>query len=229
MVEFGSNKPDEQLTLDNYKVASFGTFDGYDVLACAFRQGGIGFVRLAIDPQQHSGAMILEPGLDVVDVCVLRSEPPNLATVALTYERKIVLVQEKGTTFEFAVVTNDRLRGTPYRIVIAQGEIFVLTSAGLYGFPGLAKQLLAKDLATHQLVKEANCDALDVSVASDNFLLIIEPDRVVTLDARLWLETSPDSNANTENVFDYRPDLVMRKMEYMAVPPSVVTAISALN
>jgi len=225
--QFDSNRTSTN-ALDFYKVAYLGTDDGYDVLSCALRQDGIGLVRLAHDSRRTSGLRVLNPGFDVVDVCALKSASTYMTTVALTRESRIILIQEKGDKYEFAVSANSGLRGTPYRIVIAHGEIFVLTSTALFTFPGMAKQLLAGNVNKQQFYMELYLDAFDVSVAFEKDLLVAETNGVSRIDPLLWLDNKADGNAKTETVVNYHTQAAGGQIDFLPIGP-VLTAVSALD
>jgi hypothetical protein len=167
-----------------YRIVGLGPTDRGDVLACAMRRDGIATTVLSVpegtgsieDPRTY-------PGLDVVDICSLKSEEFPFAAVTLGIDRSLHLFRNVLNDQSPATLQIKGLEGTAYRVLSAQGHIFLLTSQSLYTFNGLASRFLSgREIGGPLTIPGLDFQAVDANLAFGRWLLVIMPDKVISID-----------------------------------------------
>ena len=99
-----------------------------------------------------------------------------------------VLHHHRPATLRF-----DGVKGTAYRVFAARGDLFLLTSAGMYVFYTLASRFLAGErvVGTPTSVREFSAEAVDAGIVFDRYLLIVIPDEVLRFDLDLFTQLVP--------------------------------------
>jgi len=131
--------------LNFYKLASLCAFGGRgEVFASATRRDGLLIIVLDRGEVRPPILGYHSPGLDIVDVCSLRSPRWPLAAAALGADRTILLSRN---VFEDRPqpLRLDGLKGKAYSLLCTQGHLFLLTRDGLAILPHLASRFLAGD------------------------------------------------------------------------------------
>ena len=67
--------------------------------------------------------MLKAPGLDIVDVCGLKSEPYPLAAAALGIDRAVYLIRDVRDAGSTPTLRFPGLEGTAYRLLSSQGHL----------------------------------------------------------------------------------------------------------
>ena len=109
-----------------------------DLIVAAGRRGGLGFVQFKEGTRGHNLNSVKFHDLDLVDVCSMG----GLAVAAAAKDGSLVLFNDILTERNPQTVKFKGVQGTVYRLLYARGDLFVLTSKGLYGLFGLAQQFL---------------------------------------------------------------------------------------
>jgi hypothetical protein len=164
-----------------YKVASLGSVDGADVLACAARRGGFAVIAVASDRSIRTAKRINPTDTDFIDTCHLGSSSHPLAAAALVVDRSIYLTSN-ALNGRPLIVRFDAIEGRAYRILSADGHIFMLTSKGLYALVGLASRFLRGEPMDSTLARWMQFEAIDVSLTSGRQLLVVTPEGVCRID-----------------------------------------------
>jgi hypothetical protein len=186
-------------TLYFYRIATVGTLGGGDVLVCALRRDGVALLVLSQAGETSSMSKITFTGLDVVDVCSLGAEESPLAAAALGFDRSIHLFRDIQSDRPPLSLRFDDLQGCAYRILSAQGHIFVLTSRGIYALKGLASRLIGGDRVDGPTtIRSRDLQAVDVNLAFDQWLLIVMPDHVLSIPIDRLV--APDEATSTSAV-----------------------------
>jgi hypothetical protein len=166
-----------------YKVASLGSTDRGDVLACAVRRDGI--VSMVHSKLGESGTMssVAFPGLDVIDVCSLGSTVFPFAAAALGIDRSLHLFRDIVNDRRALTLQFDGLEGVAYRVLIARGNVLMLTNQWLYSFVGLASRFLGgQQIDVPTTIRGLRLQAVDAFLAFDRSLLVIMPDSVISIE-----------------------------------------------
>lgn len=158
-----------------YKVAALGASPSGDVLVCAVR--GDGFATVVRDKSSSRFAFYSAPGIDVIDVCSLRSERSPFAAALLGIDGWLHLIGDVLDPHQVHSLRLDRLQGSAYRILCALGHILILTSKSLYFFENLAtKSLRAGQGSGPVPFRCIDMEAVDISLASSHELFGFMPD-----------------------------------------------------
>src|SRR5262249_48682343 len=124
------------------------------------------------------------PGLDIVDICPLDAENNSMAVAALGRDGSLmlfrhVLEDDKPTTMKF-----QRVQGVAYRILSSHGDVFLLTSKGLYVLGELAGRFLRNELnkGATTPVHTSPMEAVDATLVYNRWLLVVVPRTVARFD-----------------------------------------------
>ncbi len=167
---------------------------GNDVVVCAGRRGGIGYTEYREGIRGHTLHTATFNDLDLVDVCSVATPEKPLAVVAAAKDGSMVLFDNILTDKAPKTLKFKGVKGTVYRILSTQGDIYLLTSKGLFGLFRLATRFL--DGAT---LHGSNTDILrlpmaaaDANLVDQKWLLAVEDDILLRFD----LEKMPKSPEN---------------------------------
>jgi hypothetical protein len=190
--------------LNVYRVVSLLSPSGTEVLACAARTGGV-----AAGPFSGSQTTTMRTatfnGLDVIDICPLVSGERSLAVAALSRDGSIILFRDVLADDRPVTVKFRKVQGTAYRLLSHSGELYVLTSKGLYVLGKLAARFLAGELSAGVVTRilPLPMDAVDMDNACDRWLLVVMPDEVRRFDAR-WLHDNVPEDPAVHEVEDFQ-------------------------
>jgi hypothetical protein len=175
-------------TIDYYKVIAHES-DERDIFVCAARSAGLSVIQLPRGSNTGQMDSITFPGLDIVDVCWIATAPEPPALAALGRDGTLVFFQDILRDRSPLPMTFHDFKGTAYRVFGAQGSTFVLTSAALYIFDGLANRFLSEEDIAHSATPGRTIDlvAVDANVCDERWLLVVMPDGVLRFDLRLLL------------------------------------------
>jgi hypothetical protein len=171
-----------------------------DLLACATRRGGIGVTEVRWGEDTYSMRTATFPGLDVVDVCTVGGEPDAPAIAAVGVDGKLILVRDALHDKNPLTVKFDTVQGTAYRLLSAGGDLFLLTSRGLYGLMGLGERLMhgspAEQFITPIFV--VPMEAVDANLVAGRWLLVTMPDEVQKFDVEQLAGGIPEGLGESE-------------------------------
>jgi hypothetical protein len=173
-----------EVSANIYATIALGCADGTDLIVCATRSGGVGFTSFAPAVMRQKLWTARFPGLDVVDVCSMATEAFPRAVAAVGRDGSLILFNDILTdrhpqTLKFRSVT-----GTAYRVMSAQGNIFLLTSAALYGLMAVAESFLEHTSVSIFDIEilAIPIEAADAHIADDRWLLAVGIDEILRFD-----------------------------------------------
>jgi hypothetical protein len=177
-----------------YRVISLRSQAGVEVLVCAGRLGGIAAGEFSGSRETHTMNTATFKGLDVVDICPLDPGADSLAVAALGRDGSLVLSQDvlqdkKPITMKFQSV-----KGVAYRVLSCRGDIYLLTSKGMYVLGKLAGRFLAKELVSGVTtpVLAMGLEAVDANLVANRWLLVVMADEVRKFDVELVHQSVPE-------------------------------------
>jgi hypothetical protein len=193
-----------------YRVIGLRSDTGTEAIACAARTAGIVAGEFSGPDTAHRMKTAAFNGLDVIDICALGDNRNGLAVAALSVDGTIILFRdvlqdEQPLTMKFRTV-----QGTAYRVLSYRGELFVLTSQGLFVLGKLADRFLARELQDGVVTQilPMRMQAVDAHIA-ERSLLVVMPDEVLRFDAD-WIHNNvPEDVANRQSE-EYQSAVVRR-------------------
>ena len=174
--------PDHSLNL--YRVICVTSQSRVEVLACAARRSGFLAMPLTGDVLGDTGKSLRSPNADFVDVVSLNMVGHPLAVAILTLDCSIVLVRDLLADDSTAKRLHYGFPGErAYRILCADGHVFLLTNRRLHAFVNLASRFLdGEEIEKQVRVNSWDMEAVDASLASDRSLLVVMPHCVFRID-----------------------------------------------
>jgi hypothetical protein len=180
-----------------YKLRRLGGIEHGDIFISAAR--GDGLVTLAGTQLR----MRTIPEIDVIDVCPLVAEPSPHALAALGIDRSLHFIRDVWNDPRSKPLRFHGLCGTAYRVLSAQGHLFMLTSEKLYLFKDLASRFLRGESVNEPtVIKVLDLQAVDASIAFGQWLLVVMPDGLTLIDIEQWVK-----RGNEDTNPSLRPDL----------------------
>jgi hypothetical protein len=170
---------DEDLYL--YKVVSLSSPDRGEILACAGRRGGFATLPLAGGLENY-GKTLRPVGVDFVDVAALDVDGYPFAVAALGLDCSIHLVCDILADQATTTLHLGSLGERAYRILCAEGHVFLLTDKNLYAFVDLASRFLQGKALCPLQTRSVSLEAVDVALAFDRSLLLVMPDTVYRIE-----------------------------------------------
>lgn len=183
-----------------YRVISLQSQTGAEVLVCACRLGGIAAGEFSGAHQKQPMTTAMFKGVDVVDICTLAPGVQSLAVAALGRDGTLILSQDvlqdkKPLTMRFQTV-----KGVAYRVLSCRGDIYLLTSKGMYVLGKLASRFLAKELrrGITTPVLPLAVEAVDANLVANRWLLVVTVNEVRKFDADWIHQSVPEQLAHSE-------------------------------
>jgi len=161
-----------------YKVVNLASSDRREILACAGRRGGFATMPLSGVGLENYGKKLRPVGVDFVDVAALDVGGFPFAVAALGLDCSVHfvcdLLGDQATTRLHLSLRGERA----YRILCAEGHVFLLTDKGLYAFKDLAVRFLRGEEINDPTARRLDLEAVDASLGPDRSLLVVMPDCV---------------------------------------------------
>lgn len=170
--------------------------DDRELWACAGRSSGL--LAVAVDRDARPEPVrcfqsTIKPK-DYLGVCSIATEARPYATVSLSRNGEVdfsedLLQDRTPLTWHFG-----REHGVAYSIAAASGHLLILTSKGLYVCIDQANRFLDGQLqagTSMTTVRHLPLEIIDIAVAYDRWLLMLQPDKVVRVDVNDLLTSSP--------------------------------------
>jgi hypothetical protein len=168
-----------------------------DLIVCAGRRGGIAFVEFREGVHGLLLHTVRFDALDIVDVCSLGNQEHPQAFVAASRDGSLVLFRDIKTNAKPIALKFKRVKGAVYRVLSAGGDIYLLTSTGLYILVQLAarfhKSVVLEDLTRYIL--KVPIEAADANIVDQKWLLAPGVDDLFRFDVRTRPK-SPDESSN---------------------------------
>ena len=181
--------------------------NGKDLIVGAGRRGGVSFA----DFQEGMRGQILHtvafPELDFVDVCSIGTPEHSKAVAAAGRDGSLVLFRDIKTDKKPLALKFRGVAGTLYRVLSIGGDIYLLTSQGLFALFLLADRFL-KGQAVDEFITNVlklPIEAADANMVDQKWLLAAGVDDLFKLD----VQRIPKS-----------PEVVSRQPKDITVEPS---------
>jgi hypothetical protein len=179
-------------TLYVYKIVSLTSPNRATILACACRLGGLVTMPPDGARQQNYSRKLQPVGVDFVDVAALDADKFPFAVAALGLDCSIHFVSDLLGDQLTKTLHLSSISERAYRILCAEGHVFVLTDKSLYAFEDLATRFLRGEPINDPRARQLSLNAVDASLGPDRSLLVVMPDSVYRfqIDAILGISDS---------------------------------------
>jgi hypothetical protein len=138
--------------------------------------------------------------VDIIDLCALSQEGDSLAVAALGRDGSVILYQDilndtKPKTFRFQT-----MKGVAYRILSHRGDVYVLTSCGLYVLGKLGNRFLSGEKRDEIVtpILPLPFTAVDMNLAWGRWLLIVVGNEVRKFDLDMIHDFVPQNIGHGE-------------------------------
>lgn len=170
---------------------------GADVIVGAGRRGGIGYADYRDGINGHKLHIVNFPDLDFVDVCSLATAEKPMAVAAAAKDGALVFFDNILTDKAPQTIRFKGVKGTVYRVVSVDGDIFVLTNQGLFGMFQLSTRFFQGRLLhpCDQEILAIPIEAADANIVGKKWLLAVGTESVFRFD----LEKMPKSSIGADN------------------------------
>ncbi len=202
-----------------YRVINLRLQGGKEVIVCSARLGGIVAGEFSGSQETHTMRTAKFKNLDVVDACPLCPDSPAVA--ALSRDGSLVLFGDVLTDKRPKTLKFHSVKGIGYRILCHRGDIYVLTSKGLYVLAKLGSRFVnaeaLENIATPVLPLEMA--PVDMNLAWGRWLLVVLPDEVRRFDAELIHDYVPQHIGDGE-IQGFQPVTLSSEPEWNDVQPT---------
>jgi hypothetical protein len=201
-----------------YRVISLRSEGAGEVLACAARGGGIAAGKFSGSRQTHTMTTATFEDIDVVDICPLCAGKDSLAVAALGRDGSLVLSQDVLTDKTPVTMKFQTVQGVAYRVLSCEGDIYLLTSKGMYVLGKLAARFLGKEVASGTTTPVlVPMEAVDANFADNRWLLVVTPDEVRRFDADVIHQGIPERLAHGQ-IQEFQPIMLSPDWEWHGIP-----------
>ena len=160
-------------------------------------------------PLENYGKKIRPTGVDFVDVAALGIEGFPFAAAGLGMDGSIHLIRDLLTDKAAKMIHFNLSGERAYRILCAEGHIFVLTDTTLYGFVDLAKSFLDhKPLDRLMITRKLDLEAVDISLPDEHSLFVVMPENVLRIEIEPFI--SRNNSASNEPITASRSSVSKR-------------------
>jgi tetratricopeptide (TPR) repeat protein len=200
-----------------YRVIGLRSHAGTEVIACAARTAGIAAGEFSGPQTTHKMKTAAFEGLDVIDVCRLDSEGKSLAVAALSRDGSVILFRDVLATEKPLTMKFKKVQGTAYRVLSHRGELYVLTSRGVYVLGKLAARFLADQLHDGVVTQILTMpmDAVDANLAG-HWLLVVMPDEVRRFDAD-WIHDNLSADGESQESQDFQSAVISQDWRWIDI------------
>ena len=158
--------------LNLYRVVTLESPDLGEVVACASRRDGFIAIPLGEGSGPGFGRKLRAAGTDFVDVARLGVDGFPFAVAALGIDCSIHLSRNLLGPDRVKTLRFDNLVGRGYRILCAEGHVFLLTDRGSYSFVDLARRFLSDEpIKGRTTANYLDLEGVDVSLSVDRAML----------------------------------------------------------
>jgi hypothetical protein len=177
----------DEVDLYAYRLTILGSQIGAQVIACATRHGGIAAGEFAAEKQTMGLRIATHPGFDAVDICPLEPGTQSRAVAALGRDGTMFFFHDVLDNKKPIMMKFQRVHGVAYRILSAHGDIYLLTSKGLFVLGQLAARFLRKELTSeiNTPVRTSPLEAVDANLVDSRWLVVVMPSMVAKYDLEM--------------------------------------------
>lgn len=170
-----------------YRVISLRSQTGEEVIVCAARMGGIMAGHFSGSRETHTMNTVGFKNIDIVDICPLSPGLDSLAVAALGRDGSLILFQDVLTDKNPRSWKPQSGTGVAYRVLSCRGDIYVLTSKGLYVFAKLGSRFVSGELLEGMTPPAMRLPmaGVDMNVAWGQWLLVVLANAVRRFDVKL--------------------------------------------
>jgi len=170
----------------SYRAESLRVRGNPDVLVIAARFAGLAFAEFRESAETNVLTSVSFEGMDIIDFCPLFPGSESRAVAVLSKDKRLVLFKDILTdtnplTFQF-----ETPQGTAYRVLACHGDVYMLTSKGIYMLAKLAEGFTLRKagerINTDILV--ISLDVVDANLCAEECMLIVTGDGVYRADVR---------------------------------------------
>jgi hypothetical protein len=186
----------EKSSLNFCRVLALAGEGGNDVVVCAGRRGGLGFANYREGMRGLTMYSVTFKELDLVDICSLATPDKPLAVVAAAKDGSLVFFDNILTDKNPQMMKFPGVKGTIYRVLSSQGDIYLLTSKGLFGLLRLAARFIRGETLHHSTTEilRLSVQAADANTVAKNWLLAAEIDQVFKFDTENMSKSSENGS-----------------------------------
>lgn len=185
----GENDPvtiskSEKSDLNFYRVLALPGMQGTDVVVCAGRRGGLGYTDYREGIRGHMLHTVSFSNMDFVDVCSVATPEKPWAVVAAAKDGSLVFFDDIVNDKTPKTIKFRGIHGAVYRILSVQGNIYLLTSKGLFCLIQLAASFQNGETLHHFTtdILRMPIEAADANVVGKKWLLAVGADAVFRFD-----------------------------------------------
>ena len=174
--------------LNFYRVASVGSLNCGEFIACAARRGGFAAMSLGGNNTRYSAKTLRPAGVDLVDVASMGVDGYPFAVAAVGLDCSIHLMADLRDDRSSQTVHFNLDGERAYRIVCAEGHVFLLTNRRLHTFVNLAASILQGGaVEQNTLARSLDVEAVDMTLGFDRSLLVVMPKCVYSVEFDLLI------------------------------------------
>jgi hypothetical protein len=182
-----------------YKVAGVGCPERGDVIACAGRRGGFVAIPLSGPVLGNRVRRSRPDGTDFVDVAALDGPGFPFAMAALGLDCSLHFVSDISGDARTQTLHCGFHGERAYRLLCAEGHVFMLTDKRLYAFADLASRFLAGEPINNLIIRHMDLEAVDASFGPDRSLLVVMPDSIYCIDIDFMVARESQDPGAREN------------------------------
>jgi hypothetical protein len=155
-----------------------------DLIVSAGRRGGVGITDFQEGIRGHVLHTVRFNDLDFVDLCSIATPDKQRAVAVAARDGSLVLFRDILTDKNPLTIKFKGVKGAVYRVLAARGDVYVLTSNGLFALFRLAETfhsgLRRGELTTHVL--RLPIEAADANLVDQRWLLATGVDDLFKID-----------------------------------------------
>jgi hypothetical protein len=220
---------DKQRLLYYYRVLTLPGDRGEDQIVCACRRGGVGITGFHPDLNENKLSTLTFEDLDVVDVCGIGSASYPRAVAAVGRDGTLIFIRDVVRDKTPQTLKFDTVQGTAYRLLSAHGDLFLLTSKGIYVLAKLAARFLeGPTLGTFITpVRTFHLQAVDANLVRDRWLLVVTPDEILKYNVEMIHQSAPE-HLGLGEVQELQPRVLIPQWEEHGVAQKTTQILAAV-
>jgi hypothetical protein len=188
-----------------YAVAAFTDAEGADVLAFAARRGGLACATFGEPTSRLTLRTMAVDGLDIVDIASLATARLPRAALAASKDGSLLFFDDINSTQKCRRLKFKTIAGSLYRVLVANEDVYLLTSKALYLVPDLARTFREgnRNGTIDFSILVIPIQASDCTMVAENWLLAVGHHEVFRFNLPL-LRSSPKHGQTSTTISDFR-------------------------